>query len=155
MSATTAPTSLTELRTPGEIRRARIIGIIYLVLAAFVLFVFAVGTEGNSTFGLARAGDRFENFPNLVLPSAGLGYVTAVLAFFGGIQLTRGFGKRSTLVLGSALLLWLRFSGMGCGRQGVQPGRHVATLGPQERADHVRSVVGGDVRAGGGDQYRD
>lgn len=109
MSATTAPpASLTELRTPAEIRRARIIGIIYLALAAFVLFVFAVGTEGNSTFGLARAGDRFENFPDLVLPSAGLGYVTAaVLAFLGGIQLTRGFGKRSTLVLGIGLLLFI------------------------------------------------
>ena len=108
MSATTAPAALAELRTPAEVRRARIIGIIYLALAAFVLFVFAVGTEGNSTFGLARAGDRFENFPDLVLPSAGLGYTTAaVLAFFGGIQLTRGFGKRSTLVLGIGLLLFI------------------------------------------------
>ena len=108
MSATTAPAALAELRTPAEVRRARIIGIIYLALAAFVLFVFAVGTEGNSTFGLARAGDRFPNFPDLVLPSAGLGYTTAaVLAFFGGIQLTRGFGKRSTLVLGIGLLLFI------------------------------------------------
>ena len=108
MSATTAPAALAELRTPAEVRRARIIGIIYLALAAFVLFVFAVGTEGNSTFGLARAGDRFANFPDLVLPSAGLGYTTAaVLAFFGGIQLTRGFGKRSTLVLGIGLLLFI------------------------------------------------
>ena len=108
MSATTVPTNLTELRTPAEIRRARIVGIVYLVLAAFVLFVFAIGTEGNSTFGLARAGDRFENFPDLVLPSAGLGYLTAaVLAFFGGIQLTRGFGKRSTLVLGIGLMLFI------------------------------------------------
>ncbi len=108
MSATTAPAVSAEIRTPAEIRRARIVGVIYLALAAFVLFIFAIGTEGDSTFGLARAGDRFANFPDLVLPSAGLGYVTAaVLAFFAGIQLTRGFGKRSTLVLGFALLLFI------------------------------------------------
>ena len=108
MSATTAPTAMAEVRIPAEIRRARIIGIIYFVLAAFVLIVFAVGTEGNSTFGLTRAGDRFEGFPDLVLPSAGLSYVVAaILAFFGGIQLTRGFGKRATMVLGIGLLLFV------------------------------------------------
>ena len=64
MSATTAPTSLTELRTPAEIRRARIIGIIYLVLAAFVLFYLFTRPEAaaeavKSFFGAFEAIGRF------------------------------------------------------------------------------------------------
>ena len=88
MTAATA-TAERVLRSPAEIRRLRIIGIIYLLLAAFVLIVFAIGTEGESTFRLAATGDRFE-LPDLILSAAGLSYTAAAfLAFLGGIQLTR------------------------------------------------------------------
>jgi len=96
------------VRTPAEVRRARIMGITYLVLAAAVLLLFALHTEGDATFRLTREGDRFASLPDLVLSAAGLSYtVAAFLAFLGGIQLTRGFGKVSNLVLGFALLLFV------------------------------------------------
>ncbi len=101
----TAATATTEnmIRTPVEIRRARIIGVVYLGLAALVLFVFGMGSEGNATFRLAASGDRFE-LPDLVLSAAGLSYVVAAfLAFLGGMQLTRGFGKATNILLGIAL----------------------------------------------------
>ncbi len=104
MTAGTA-TAPRVLRSPAEIRRSRIIGIVYLLLAAFVLIVFAVGTEGDATFRLATPDDRFQ-LPDLVLSAAGLSYtVAAFLAFLGGVQLTRGFGKSTNVILGLAMAL--------------------------------------------------
>lgn len=95
------------VQTPAERRRSRILGITYLVLAAAVLILFALHTQGDATFRLTREGDRFSNFPDLVLSASGLAYtVAAFLAFLGGIQLTRGFGKATNVVLGLALLLF-------------------------------------------------
>ncbi|MDH5371620.1 MAG: ABC transporter permease [Acidimicrobiia bacterium] len=104
MTAVTATASSQRvLRSPAEIRRSRIIGIIYLLMAAFVLVVFAMGTEGDATFRLAADGDRFE-VPDLVFSAAGLSYIAAgFFAFLGGIQLTRGFGKSTNIILGLAM----------------------------------------------------
>lgn len=96
-----------EVETPVDIRRARIIGIVLLVLAGIVAIIFASGTVGDSTFGLGKSGDMF---PDLVLtvPAAATSWVaSAVLAFFGAIQVTRGFGNRATLVLGLGFLLFV------------------------------------------------
>lgn len=102
MTAATVPDA-TVIRTPAEIRRARVIGVGYLGLAALVLFVFGMGSEGDATFRLAASDDRFE-LPNLVFSAAGLAYVVAAfLAFLGGMQLTRGFGKATNVLLGIAL----------------------------------------------------
>ncbi len=111
MTAATATTD-NMIRTPAEIRRARIIGVVYLGLAALVLVVFGMGSEGDATFRLAASGDRFE-IPDLVLSAAGLSYVVAAfLAFLGGMQLTRGFGKATNILLGIALgLVALTFLG--------------------------------------------
>ncbi len=91
------------LRTPAEIRRARVLGIVYLLLAALVIGAFAVGTEGNATFRLAAEGERW-GLPDLVIPAGGLAYgVGVLLAFLGGMQLTRGFGRATNVLLGIAL----------------------------------------------------
>ena len=98
------------IRTPAEIRRARRLGITYLVLAAFVLWVFGVGSvgDGAASFKLVRPTDRFKDFPNLVVPAAGLAFViAAALAAFGGIQLTRGFKKLSNVVLAIGFALFI------------------------------------------------
>jgi ABC-type uncharacterized transport system permease subunit len=98
------------VRTPAEMRRARRLGITYLVLAAFVLWVFGVGSlgEGSATFKLVRPTDRFKDFPDLVLPAAGMAFViAATLAAFGGIQLTRGFKKLSNVVLAIGFALFI------------------------------------------------
>lgn len=97
------------LRTRGEIRRARVLGIVYLLLALLVLLFFALGTEGNASFGLARPTDVFE-IPALTVPAAAAGYAVAVLlAFAGTVQLVRGFGRWSNAVL-AAMLVLLVFS---------------------------------------------
>ncbi|OFW65875.1 MAG: ABC transporter permease [Actinobacteria bacterium RBG_16_68_21] len=104
----TAPA--TVVRSPAEIRRARRLGITYIVLAAFVLWVFGMGSlgEGSATFKLVRPTDRFKDFPDLVLPAAGIAFViAAALAAFGGIQLTRGFKKLSNVVLAVGFILFI------------------------------------------------
>ncbi len=107
MTATAVPAAAIA-RTPAEIRRARILGVVYLAMALFVLLVFAIGTEGAARFRLTLPRDRFENFPDLVLSAGGLAYtVAAVLAFLGGMQLARGFGKATNIVLGIGLMLFV------------------------------------------------
>ncbi len=96
-------------QTPQEIRRARLLGILLLALAGFVLGVFMLGSEAGSSasFGMSRPTDTFE-VPNATVPARGFTtLIAAVLAFFGAIQLTRGFGKRANLVLGVGLLLFV------------------------------------------------
>lgn len=92
------------IRTPAEKRRARNLGIAYLVLAAIVLWFFALGTEGDAVF---RLGDRPGDF-DITVSSAGLAYAVAVIfAFLGGMQLTRGLGKWANAVLAVALFLFV------------------------------------------------
>lgn len=83
-------------------RRERSFGIFFLVLAAAIAWWFGSGSEGgvSSTFGL-NSRDQDVTLPDLVLPSAGTAYLLAgVCAFFGAIQLSRGFGRRTYGVLG-------------------------------------------------------
>ncbi len=94
--------------TPAELRRARIVGFAYIAMAILVLWLFALGTEGDARFGLAQPTERFKDFPDLVLPAAPFAYAVAVvLAFLGGAQLMRGFGKWTNIILGIALLLFV------------------------------------------------
>ena len=96
-----------KVMSKAQRSRARIIGITLLLLAAFVAIVFASGTEGDATFGLSRPLDTIQIEP-LVVSAAGLAWGVAVLlAFFGAIQLTRGFGDKATLVLGIGLILFV------------------------------------------------
>ena len=106
----TAATAVPErvLVTPAEMKRARIIGFVYIFMGLLVLWLFAIGTEGTARFGLTQPTDRFAGFPDLVLPAAPFAYAVAVLlAFLGGVQLMRGFGKWTNAVLGVALLLFV------------------------------------------------
>lgn len=99
-----------RIRTPAEIKRARNLGILYIVMALFVMWFFGVGSigEGTSTFRLARIQDRFSDFPDLVVPAAGFSFVVAaVFAFLGAIQLTRGFKKVTNVVLAIVLLTFV------------------------------------------------
>lgn len=104
MTAVAERQATTEIRTPAERKRARNIGIVYLVLAAVVLWVFAIGTEGDAVF---RLGDRPGDF-DVTVSASGLAYAVAVVfAFLGGMQLTRGLGKWTNAVLAIALLLFV------------------------------------------------
>ncbi len=93
-----------------ELRRARYLGITYIVLALFVLWFFGVGSlgEGDSTFKLVKPTDRFNDFPNLVLPAAIFSFVVAaVFASLGAVQLSRGFKRLGNVVLAIVLLLFV------------------------------------------------
>lgn len=91
------------VRAPAEVRRARIIGITYLLLAVLVYFLFAVGTEGDVTF---RLGEQPGDLDWTVSASALASFAAIVFGFLGGAQLTRGFGSKTNIVLGAALGLF-------------------------------------------------
>jgi general nucleoside transport system permease protein len=81
--------------------RTRIIGVVFIVLALAIALLFGVGSagEGSATFRL-NGPDQAADLPDLALPASGTAFfLAAVAAFIGGIQLTRGFGKRSYLAL--------------------------------------------------------
>ena len=101
--------STEHVYTAAELRRARYLGITYLILALFVLWVFGLGAdEGNATFRLVKPTDRFKDFPDLVLPAAMFSYVVAfVFATLGVVQLRRGFKTLTNVVLAIVLLLFV------------------------------------------------
>jgi simple sugar transport system permease protein len=103
----TTTTEHREVRTPAEVRRAKILAIVYLVLALIALVAFAIGTEGSATFGLSRPVDAI-SLPDLTISASGLGFVvTAILAFLGARQWMRGFGSKTNLVLALGMVLFL------------------------------------------------
>ena len=107
MTAVKQP-DLTIVQTPAEIRRARILGIALLIMAAFVTWAFALGSAGNgdAAFGLARATDP--SAPDLAFNAQTLSFLMAgLLAVAGGIQLWRGFGKWSNVVLAIGFMLFV------------------------------------------------
>ena len=97
------------VRAPAEIRRARILGIVYLLLAAVVYFFFALGTEGDVTFKL---GDQPGDLDFTVSAQVLATFTAVVFAFLGGIQLTKGFGAKTNVVLSIAIGLFA-FSFLG------------------------------------------
>ena len=48
MTATDVPIEETPIRTAAEIRRARVLAIVYLVLAFVTLYAFGLGSEGSA-----------------------------------------------------------------------------------------------------------
>jgi ABC-type uncharacterized transport system permease subunit len=89
--------------------RARVIGTLFIVLALAIALLFGVGSagEGSATFRL-NGSDQFAELPDLALPAGGTAFVlAAIAAFIGGIQLTRGFGKRSYLALAVVIACFL------------------------------------------------
>jgi simple sugar transport system permease protein len=105
MTSTTSTT--TDFRAPAEIRRARVLAVVYLVLALVTLWAFGLGSEGSATFVLGRPGDAIQ-VADLSVSAAGLAFVvSAVLAFLGAMQWVRGYGSRTNLVLALGLVLFV------------------------------------------------
>ncbi len=96
------------VQTPEERRRARILGIVFLAMAAFVTWAFAFGSVGNgdASFGLARPTDP--SAPDLTFNAAFIAFVVAgILAVAGGVQVSRGFGKWQTIALAIGFVLFI------------------------------------------------
>jgi len=118
---------LVAISKEGRDRRDIVLGVSYLALAAFIVFILPRATTGlKSTFALTsyRGGVTIKA-PDLVIPTAAsLFALGALVAFAGGWQLAKGF-KRVNLVLVlvvgvgiAAFLVWatrgksLNFTGM-------------------------------------------
>ena len=103
MTAATADTADIPIRTPADVHRARILGFVYLALAFVVLWVFGRGTEGDAVLRLGSVPGELD----LTVPAQGMAYLTAaVFAFLGGVQLMRGLGKWTNVVLALAMGLF-------------------------------------------------
>jgi len=99
--------------TKGQVRRARILGVVMLALAAVVVLLLIPGASGTATFDLSLADEQVQLAP-LAIPSTGALYILAmVLAFLGATQFFRGFQGKATIILGIsfavfvlALMVW-------------------------------------------------
>ena len=103
-AATAAATQgrVLSLSERAELRRQRILGLVYLAAAALIVFAFALPLNGatQSTFVL-KLGPGDISVPNLVLPSTlSLYFLAGLAAFAGAAQLVRGFGSAWVVVLG-------------------------------------------------------
>ncbi|MGI8775001.1 MAG: ABC transporter permease [Actinomycetota bacterium] len=81
--------------------RARGYGILYLVLAVGIMWWFGLGADPgtDASFGLNSRDAAFE-LPPLVVPARGTAFLLGVIAaFLGGVQLARGFGKKTYGIL--------------------------------------------------------
>ena len=95
----TAVTSGAVVQDPAEARRARIIAIVYFVLALVVLWAFGFGSSESASFVVSRPTDAIQ-VGDISVPGAGFAYVvSAILAFLGARQWIRGFGSKTNLVL--------------------------------------------------------
>lgn len=99
----------TSLKPLMSERRSRTLGVVFIALALAIFWWFALGAEGGqeSTFGL-NAGGEFVELPQLILPSQATAFFLGVVAaFLGGVQIARGFGKRTYLVLGAVVACFI------------------------------------------------
>jgi general nucleoside transport system permease protein len=104
VSAAAVPV-IAEARPQGQTRQ-RVLGVVYLLLAAIIAVFFTNVPDGaQSTFSLTLGPNPAIPLPDLVLPSAATCWILAAFcAFSGAVQLIRGFGTRWAVVLGLVAL---------------------------------------------------
>jgi simple sugar transport system permease protein len=111
MATATATASARDLSAEAHPLRARIYGVVFLILAAATFFIFTNGIDPSltSSFGLNQgAVPREQRLPDWEIPSYGSVLVLAIVsAVLGGIQLARGFGKWTTAALGVVLFFFI------------------------------------------------
>ncbi len=89
--------------------RQRVMGLIFLGLAAAIWLIFSRSTEAGliTTFKLVPGGVE-SNLPDWQMPTLmTLNLLAIVCAFLGGVQLVRGFGRRTNLVLSIVSALFI------------------------------------------------
>ena len=89
--------------------RQRVMGIIFLGLAAAIWLLFSQSTEAGliTTFKLVPGGVE-SNLPDWQMPTLmTLNLLAITCAFLGGVQLVRGFGRRTNLVLSIVSALFI------------------------------------------------
>jgi ABC-type uncharacterized transport system permease subunit len=104
------PKPTTDLAFIAEKKRYRTIGVVVLLLGVLsaVLFGRGIDLQQVSTFVLKSPGLVEIEAPDLVLPTLiSILVLSAANAILGIYQLVKTFGKRSNMVLGIAMLLWV------------------------------------------------
>ena len=107
-AASTTPETTVKTRATPEQRRATVIGIVLILLGAFVLWVFGLGVAPGltSTFNLSLPGERIQDL-SWEVDSRWLAFIVAgVLAFLGGWVLRRSHVKWTNLALAIGLALF-------------------------------------------------
>ena len=107
-TASTTPETTVKTRATPEQRRATAIGIVLILLGAFVLWVFGLGVAPGltSTFNLSLPGERIQDL-SWAVDSRWLAFiVAAILAFLGGWVLRRSHVKWTNLALAIGLALF-------------------------------------------------
>jgi general nucleoside transport system permease protein len=107
---TAAAVPMTTLVDPAAVRRQRILGIVYLGLAAVTGLVLTSGipADATSSFGLNPLGRPAIVLPPLEVPTTVTLYaLTGILGFLGAIQLVRGFGTKWGIILGICVLAFI------------------------------------------------
>ena len=108
MTATETSAAQVKVRTPGEERRAKIVGLILVSLAVFVFWAFGLNVLGDldATFKLALPTDSIQDI-KLTVNTRTLAFVVAgILAFLGGMQFRRSNVKRTNLILAVGLVFF-------------------------------------------------
>ncbi|NNF70712.1 MAG: ABC transporter permease [Rhodobacteraceae bacterium] len=101
----TAPQATAASHAAPIRRKSRAVGIVLLLLAALVAFVFGADSDGVAVFRLSHPRDAIQ-VPNLAVPAGPFTYVAAAaLAFFGVREIARGGGPGSNVWLGIGLAL--------------------------------------------------
>jgi ABC-type uncharacterized transport system permease subunit len=104
MATRTAPTAGAATVSA---RRSKGLGIFFLLVAVVTLVAFG-GVSGDATFVLNLPGSSAAHIPDLTVPvQATVWIVAALCAFFGVVQLTRGFGSKTYGVLGAVVALFV------------------------------------------------
>jgi len=106
-NAAAAKAEVKTRATPEE-RRATVVGVVLVLLGAFVFWIFGLGVESGdrSNFNLSLPGERFQDL-RWEVSSQWLAFIVAViLAFLGGFVLRRSQVKRTNLALAVGLSLF-------------------------------------------------
>ncbi len=108
MTITTSAPSEARVRATAEERRATIVGLVLIGLAAFVFWAFGLNVAGDldARFNLSLITDRFKDIAWVVNTRTLSFIVAGVLAFLGGMQLRRSNVKRTNLVLAVGLIFF-------------------------------------------------
>lgn len=112
MTTTTAPTTMALHKTITQTSPVKriIYGIIELAFAALILFIFAqtVPAENVTTFVMTPGGITIGKAPNWILPTQLTLYIlVGISVVLAAIQLIRGFGKVTMIVLGVVAILFI------------------------------------------------
>lgn len=111
-------------KEPANLRRI-IMGALFLVIAAFIAFVFIRTTDPQMlTKFVMTPGGSDATVPDLTFNTRNsLVFIAVVCAVLGGFQIIKGFGKQTNLILGIVgILLTTSFLSWGAGGGSINVG---------------------------------